>query len=64
MFDLNNLNKDSSFQYRTNLTSKYVQIKCQNCKTFSYWYKNRDDVDMIDFCNVDKNKVTDLKDEN
>ena len=43
---LNDFSKNSSFKYRSNLTSKYIQIKCQNCKLFSYWYKNKDDIDI------------------
>ena len=29
-----------SVKYRTNITSKYVHIKCQTCSVFSYWYCN------------------------
>lgn len=30
----------NSVEYKINPTPKYMQIKCSNCSTFSFWYKN------------------------
>lgn len=48
---LNKMNKESAplFEYHLHITSKYVQIRCKDCKVWSYWLKNKDDIDVQDF---------------
>ena len=41
------LNADSNLiQYKAQMTSKYVVVKCTCCKLFAYWFQNTDKVDV------------------
>lgn len=40
---------DAAFQYKLNLTDKYIHIRCTRCALFSVWLRNVDLVDMSQF---------------
>lgn len=43
---IKNLHEKTEFRYRWNVTQKYIQLKCEKCKLFAYWYKNKEDIDI------------------
>lgn len=52
---ISRLNDLSNLNYVSNETSKYMQVKCSQCKKFSFWFKNKDDIDMEAFKDAEFN---------
>ena len=47
--------------YKYKITPKYVQVVCVNCTKFQYWYKNKDNIDMNNFCVMNGNKKIEVE---
>lgn len=43
---ISQLNQNTKIKYKAATTSKYVVVKCQHCKLFSFWYRNKDGIDI------------------
>ena len=44
-------------KYKYIVSNKYVRIKCENCDKYEQWFKNKDNVDMSQFCIMKGNKI-------
>lgn len=45
--EMNNLHNGTSIQYKLQFAKKYAQIRCVNCEYFQHWYKNKENIDII-----------------
>lgn len=44
---MNKLHSGTSIQYKLQFAKKYAQVRCMNCEFFQHWYKNKDNIDII-----------------
>lgn len=62
MNEINKKNNVKSFKYKLNITPSYIQVKCESCNLFAYWYSvNGSDTIKLEAYIKDKDENKSLK---